>query len=263
MSLDCLAATRGVDRMEVVDTIAGRLPALTTCRLLGWPLAHWRDVKSWSERLMRGDTLHRDPMQMSDAIRAVHEMAGHAFLDQAEVDLDALTEQCCLVYLAVAAPAWWILLAVGLLRLRSVAGRWRPVAAALAALESDLERWPFEHARLLATTEGLFAGSSTGANLAAATRLGLELAARGESAEIVAIGCDGGAASRRSRAAISAAFSRPRDASRRARMVGGASTYRTWQLGKRSAAAPIICRDPLQTTIRPAARSSAIPAGIP
>ena len=51
----------------------------------------------------------------------------------------------------------------------------------------------FEHARLLATTEGLFAGSSTGANLAAATRLGLDLAARGESAEIVAIGCDGGA----------------------------------------------------------------------
>lgn len=51
----------------------------------------------------------------------------------------------------------------------------------------------FEHARLLATTEGLFAGSSTGANLAAATRLGLDLASGGESADIVAIGCDGGA----------------------------------------------------------------------
>lgn len=51
----------------------------------------------------------------------------------------------------------------------------------------------FEHARLLATTEGLFAGSSTGANLAAATKLGLDLAARGEQAKIVAIGCDGGA----------------------------------------------------------------------
>ncbi len=51
----------------------------------------------------------------------------------------------------------------------------------------------FEHARLLATTEGLFAGSSTGANLAAATRLALELAEEGEAAEIVAIGCDGGA----------------------------------------------------------------------
>jgi cytochrome P450 family 142 subfamily A polypeptide 1 len=73
---DCLAPTRGLHRIEVVDTIAGRLPALTTCRLLGWPLAHWRDVKSWSERLMRVDTLHRDPIQMSDAIRAVHEMAG-------------------------------------------------------------------------------------------------------------------------------------------------------------------------------------------
>lgn len=50
----------------------------------------------------------------------------------------------------------------------------------------------FDAARLLARTEGLFAGSSTGANLAACALLGHELAARGERAVIVAIGCDGG-----------------------------------------------------------------------
>lgn len=72
---DALAATAGVGRFEVIDTLAGRLPAQVTCHLLGWPVAHWRDVRSWSERLMRVDTLHRDPIQMSDANRAVHEMA--------------------------------------------------------------------------------------------------------------------------------------------------------------------------------------------
>jgi cysteine synthase B len=51
----------------------------------------------------------------------------------------------------------------------------------------------FAFARLLATTEGLFAGSSTGANLAAAARLGARLATTEEAATIVAIGCDGGA----------------------------------------------------------------------
>jgi len=62
-------------QFEVVDTIAARLPATLTCRLIGWPDAHWREVASWSERLMRIDTLHRDPAQLSDAIRAVHELA--------------------------------------------------------------------------------------------------------------------------------------------------------------------------------------------
>lgn len=49
-----------------------------------------------------------------------------------------------------------------------------------------------EFARRLARVEGLFAGSSTGANLAAASRIATESAAAGEPAVIVAIGCDGG-----------------------------------------------------------------------
>jgi S-sulfo-L-cysteine synthase (O-acetyl-L-serine-dependent) len=50
----------------------------------------------------------------------------------------------------------------------------------------------FDAARALARVEGYFAGSSTGANLAAAARLGSELASEGRSACIVVIGCDGG-----------------------------------------------------------------------
>jgi cytochrome P450 family 142 subfamily A polypeptide 1 len=61
-------------QFEVVDTIAARLPAITTCRLLGWPDAHWREVSSWSERFMRIDTLMRNPDQLSDTIRAASEL---------------------------------------------------------------------------------------------------------------------------------------------------------------------------------------------
>jgi S-sulfo-L-cysteine synthase (O-acetyl-L-serine-dependent) len=50
----------------------------------------------------------------------------------------------------------------------------------------------FDAARSLARVEGLFAGSSTGANLAAAAQLGAELARGGVPARIVAVGCDSG-----------------------------------------------------------------------
>jgi cysteine synthase B len=50
----------------------------------------------------------------------------------------------------------------------------------------------FDAARALARVEGYFVGSSTGANLAAAARLGSELSTEGQSACIVVTGCDGG-----------------------------------------------------------------------
>jgi cysteine synthase B len=50
----------------------------------------------------------------------------------------------------------------------------------------------FDAARALARIEGFMAGSSTGANLAAAARLGSALSAANEPATIVAVGCDGG-----------------------------------------------------------------------
>lgn len=46
--------------MEVVDDLAGQLPARLTCRLIGFPEEDWRRVKSWSERLMRTDMRERD-----------------------------------------------------------------------------------------------------------------------------------------------------------------------------------------------------------
>ena len=50
----------------------------------------------------------------------------------------------------------------------------------------------FDAARALATTEGLFVGSSSGANLAAATQVAIDLAEAGRSATIVAVCCDTG-----------------------------------------------------------------------
>lgn len=50
-------ADRGV--MEVVDALAAQLPARMTARLIGFPENNWRDVQSWSERLMRTDMRDR------------------------------------------------------------------------------------------------------------------------------------------------------------------------------------------------------------
>jgi cysteine synthase B len=50
----------------------------------------------------------------------------------------------------------------------------------------------FDFARRLARTVGLFVGSSTGANLAAAARIGHALAKSGQTGMIVVIACDGG-----------------------------------------------------------------------
>lgn len=57
-------------RMELVDELSGRLPAILTCRLLGYPESMWRDVKSWSERLMRIDMRERDGATFTDFIDA-------------------------------------------------------------------------------------------------------------------------------------------------------------------------------------------------
>lgn len=55
---------------EVVDSIAGQLPARLTCQLLGYPEDTWRDVKSWSERLMRIDMRERDGATFTEFIDA-------------------------------------------------------------------------------------------------------------------------------------------------------------------------------------------------
>lgn len=62
-------------RVEFVDAFAARIPAITTCRLIGWDDTRWRDVSSWSERVMRIDTMARDPQHGADGLRAVLEIA--------------------------------------------------------------------------------------------------------------------------------------------------------------------------------------------
>ena len=57
--LDAIDAAGGHD-VEVVGALSGQLPARTTCRLLGFPEELWPQLKSWSERLMRTDMMHRD-----------------------------------------------------------------------------------------------------------------------------------------------------------------------------------------------------------
>lgn len=61
--------------VEVVDALAARIPSIMTCRLIGWDDDNWRDVRSWSERLMRIDTMTRSPLQGADGLRAVMEIA--------------------------------------------------------------------------------------------------------------------------------------------------------------------------------------------
>jgi cholest-4-en-3-one 26-monooxygenase len=61
--------------MEVVDAIAGQLPARLTCRLMGFPEDRWRDLKSWSERLMRIDMRERDGATWDEFVNANMEFA--------------------------------------------------------------------------------------------------------------------------------------------------------------------------------------------
>lgn len=47
--------------IEVIEALAGQLPARMTARLLGFPEEDWRQLKGWSEALMRLDTAPEDP----------------------------------------------------------------------------------------------------------------------------------------------------------------------------------------------------------
>jgi cytochrome P450 len=59
--------------IEVVDELAGQLPARMTAALLGFPEQRWRDLKTWSERLMRLDTAPEDPKIDLDVMAACME----------------------------------------------------------------------------------------------------------------------------------------------------------------------------------------------
>jgi cholest-4-en-3-one 26-monooxygenase len=70
MVTELLDAITANHQMEVVEELSGQLPARLTCQLLGYPESMWREVKSWSERLMRIDMRERDGETFTEFIDA-------------------------------------------------------------------------------------------------------------------------------------------------------------------------------------------------
>jgi cytochrome P450 family 142 subfamily A polypeptide 1 len=68
--LDAVAAQ---GHLEVVHDLAGQLPSRLTADLLGFPEERWADVMSWSERLMRTDSITRDPDALMGVMDAIME----------------------------------------------------------------------------------------------------------------------------------------------------------------------------------------------
>lgn len=71
--VDLVDAVIDDGEVELIDAIAGQLPARFTCRLIGFPEDRWRDVKSWSERLMRTDMRDRSGEVFMDFVTANQE----------------------------------------------------------------------------------------------------------------------------------------------------------------------------------------------
>ena len=71
--VELLDAVAPHGRMEVVGDLAAPLPCRLTAQLLGFPEERWADIRSWSERLMRYDSLPRDPGVGADFLQAIAE----------------------------------------------------------------------------------------------------------------------------------------------------------------------------------------------
>ncbi len=66
-------ANRGT--VEIVDAIAGQLPARITGELIGFGADRWREVKSWSERQMRIDRRYEETAVAQDLQNSIQEWA--------------------------------------------------------------------------------------------------------------------------------------------------------------------------------------------
>jgi cholest-4-en-3-one 26-monooxygenase len=69
-------AVAGQGRLEVVQDLAAQLPSRLTADLLGFPEDRWEDLKSWSERLMRTDSVTFDNDALMGVIAAITEFNG-------------------------------------------------------------------------------------------------------------------------------------------------------------------------------------------
>ena len=80
---ELLDAIAGQTEIEVVDELAAQYPSRLTCELLGFPQDRWRDLKSWSERMMRIDSISRDTT--GEVLQGVMMAIGEfqAYLDEA------------------------------------------------------------------------------------------------------------------------------------------------------------------------------------
>jgi len=66
-------AVTDAGRLEVVRDLAAQLPSRLTADLLGFPEDRWEDIKSWSERLMRTDSITRDEQALMGVMSAIME----------------------------------------------------------------------------------------------------------------------------------------------------------------------------------------------
>lgn len=73
---ELVAEAVSLGEFDVIELLAGQLPARLTARLLGFPEEMWPQLKSWSERLMRTDMRERDPFIMNEFIDANREFLG-------------------------------------------------------------------------------------------------------------------------------------------------------------------------------------------
>jgi cytochrome P450 len=70
---ELLAAVAGQGRLEVVHDLAAQLPSRLTADLIGFPEDRWEDLQSWSERLMRTDSITLDTDAFTGVVSAITE----------------------------------------------------------------------------------------------------------------------------------------------------------------------------------------------
>jgi cholest-4-en-3-one 26-monooxygenase len=70
---ELLDAVADAGQLEVVHDLAAQLPSRLTADLLGFKEDRWEDIKTWSERLMRTDSMFRDPEAAMGVMSAIME----------------------------------------------------------------------------------------------------------------------------------------------------------------------------------------------
>ena len=77
--VECLERIRERGAAEVVNSLAARIPATLTCRLIGFPDSHWSLLDDWSAKLMRVDRMPFEPRLINDSTQAFVDMSEAAF----------------------------------------------------------------------------------------------------------------------------------------------------------------------------------------